>query len=818
MLSASNSRVFFREQVSILLEESIFQNNTSIDSQQGGERLTLSFEIPVYGNGGAIYTAMNATLYIRNCIFLDNVADSLGGAIYNERYSTLILINNIFQKISQQHAFRGDFIFAEGRIKFEENNTFLANTSLPGESVIEFSTTPLDLSISFGSVSQNTLSSLLNLEVFCPVGSSTDLFLLQYNTRGSLVNYLLHGAASRFVVSCVPCESSQYTMQQGRLDFTFQDTGPFSEYNLHEVLTEDSIICHPCPYGAACRDGQVTALQDFWGYVESDGSLSFLQCADGRCCQSSSECTSYDSCTGNRTGVLCGQCRPGFEHALFTTACVQGDHCNDYWIIVIAIVVALFYVLFLMYVGDLLETSLNAFRWIGGKCCGKPKNRKAKRVPQSTTEQNESQATTISSEHDQQDPTTGSVTGQIQQTDESTQQYNYSSDQFANAAYVIRRAQRARESLFPPRDPNDDISAANSSQTHGSNGEGVNQDRGRADTGYLGILLYFFQTVFALNITVIFTNKYQEERLSVTIQDGLEKVFNFRITELAIGVCIPGLSKATKLLFIPCYVVFLYILLLLMLGLHKMGSASSKSKAGHACCARCTNEGECSFKTRLTYGMTEVLIYTYGLLAETTFTYLTCVSVAGQHVWQSDGSHVCLQPWQWAVVAYAIVYTVPFCIGLWVGTKYLASGRIGAAEFVVASFIPLPMLLYWGAKWVTQGCMSVNNPAPKPTSDSIATPSTAGHLSPVTSQPKHTKTELDILETLRGPYRDDEDQVTIYWEAVVEFRRLIISALILIPNDVIRLLLATVACNAFLIHHNMIQPFKRVQSNIVSRC
>ena len=441
----------------------------------------------------------------------------------------------------------------------------------------------------------------------------------------------------------------------------------------------------------------------------------------------------------------------------------------------IAIVVALFYVLFLMYVGDLLETSINAFRWIGGKCCGKPKNKKAKRAPQIAPQQKECEVTTISREHDQQDPTVDSVN---------------------DSKYSL----------------NDDIIAANTSQSQGSNEQGVNPDCGDADTGYLGILLYFFQTVFALNITVIFTNKYQEERLSVTIQDGLEKVFNFRITELAVGVCIPGLNEATKLLFIPCYVVLLYTILLVMLGLHKIGSASSKIKAGRACCMRCTNEGEWSFKTRLTYGMTELLIYTYGLLAETTFTYLTCVNMAGQHVWQSDGSHVCLQPWQWAVVAYAIVYTVPFCMGLWIGTKFLASGRIGAPQFIAACFFPLPMLLYWGVKSVIQSSMAGNNAAPR---DFTPTPSTSQQPSPTTTQPRHTKTGLDILQTLQGPYRDDEDQVTIYWGAVVEFRRLIISALILIPSDVIRLLLATVACNAFLIHHNMIQPFQRVQSNIV---
>ncbi len=189
-------------------------------------------------------------------------------------------------------------------------------------------------------------------------------------------------------------------MQQGRLDFTYQDTGPFSQYELDEVLTVDNITCRSCPYGAACRNGQVTALQDFWGYVESDGSLNFLQCADGHCCQSSSECTGYDSCSGNRTGVLCGQCLPGFEHALFTTACVEEVHCNDYWIIVPIVVVAVLYVLFLMYVGDLLNFALTALRWIRDKCSKMQKKQKSKTVAQPAANPNEYQMTTISTQSD----------------------------------------------------------------------------------------------------------------------------------------------------------------------------------------------------------------------------------------------------------------------------------------------------------------------------------------------------------------------------------------------------------------------------------
>ncbi len=885
ILSSFSPGVIFREVVSVYLGRLTFRNNTSVNTQLGGGNVFGSFTLDLYGNGGAIYSTINATLLIDTCIFVDNVAESLGGAIYNERYSGPILINNIFQRSSPRHAFRGDFIFAEGTIIFGENNTFIANTSLPGESVIEFNSAAYDGSIA-NLHSPNTYAVLRNLEVFCPVGSSTDLFLIQVKVGGNTTLAIafgpLQGVASRFVVSCVPCESSQYTMQQGRLEFTYQDTGPSSQYNLDEVLTVDNITCRSCPYGAACRKGQVTALQNFWGYIdESDGSLNFLQCADGHCCQRSSECTSYDSCTGNRTGVLCGQCLPGFEHALFTTACVRDVHCNDYWIIVPIVVVAVLYVLFLMYVGGLLNFALTTLRWIRDKCSKKQTKQGSKTAAQPAVNPNEHQMGAITTQSDSgsdpaqatatqsdsgsdpaqatatqsdsgSDPaqatTTQSDSGRnpaqatVIQSDSGSDpaqatalQSDSGSDpaqatglspnqvltrlqditqHYEDVAYVIRRVQQLRESLCPPQDPN----ATPESNNVQSGGETEGDREGRSgtfDTGYLGFLFYFFQTVFALNLTVVFTSVYHEERASVRVQDTLEKIFNFRITQLAVGVCIPGLSEATKLLFMPVYVAFLYTVLVLMLGFYKLATAvSGKTGTGNACCARCNDEGKWSFKSRLTYGMTGLLKYTYGLIAEATFTYLTCVSVAGQHVWQSDGSQVCLQLWQWVVLGYAVIYTVPFCLSLWVGTKYLASGNIGARQFILGCLLPLPMLLYWLGKWLIQKCVVNRSLAASATTDSYSNTPANQQASP-SPQSTQTQMQLDILKSLRGPYRDDEDQVTIYWEAVVEFRRLIISMLILIPNDVIRLILATLACIAFLIHHSMIQPFHRFQSNIV---
>ncbi len=168
-VSSINAGVIFREEVKVLLVRLTFRNNTSVNTRLGGADVFESVTVPIYGNGGAIYSAINASLLTDNCIFVDNVADSLGGAIYNERYSGYRFTNTIFQKTSSRHAFRGDFIFAEGIINFAGNNTFIANTSLPGESVIEFNSAAYDGAYT-NLPSPNTYAVVRNLEVFCPVG------------------------------------------------------------------------------------------------------------------------------------------------------------------------------------------------------------------------------------------------------------------------------------------------------------------------------------------------------------------------------------------------------------------------------------------------------------------------------------------------------------------------------------------------------------------------------------------------------------------------------------------------------------------------
>ena len=115
-------------------------------------------------------------------------------------------------------------------------------------------------------------------------------------------------------------------------------------------MTFQPFICHGCPYGSNCGT-RLTAKVDFWGMVD-ETEVHFFRCPSKYCC-TSVDCTTFDQCTGNRMGRLCGKCIEGYSEALFTSVCVEDSKCSDGWLIAIVILVGTLYAIFLLFQKDL---------------------------------------------------------------------------------------------------------------------------------------------------------------------------------------------------------------------------------------------------------------------------------------------------------------------------------------------------------------------------------------------------------------------------------------------------------------------------------
>ena len=111
--------------------------------------------------------------------------------------------------------------------------------------------------------------------------------------------------------------------------------------------TSETIKCMQCPQGGNCVSGIVTARPNFWAY-KTNASIIFGQCPSGYCCNSK-ECVSYDSCHGNRTGTLCGQCPAGMSDNLFGSQCTPNAECSKSLFISGAFAILVSYLIFFLY-------------------------------------------------------------------------------------------------------------------------------------------------------------------------------------------------------------------------------------------------------------------------------------------------------------------------------------------------------------------------------------------------------------------------------------------------------------------------------------
>jgi hypothetical protein len=172
-----------------------------------------------------------------------------------------------------------------------------------------------------------------NFTVSCPQG-----YQMNYNKNCAIEteNLML---CDLFRASCEQCGPNTYSLEKGIV------------YN----NSSNNIICHECPLGGTCLEGQVTSKKNFWGY-KSNGKVQFLQCPSKYCCDTN-HCEHYYSCHGNRVGTLCGNCPSGMSESLFDTKCKPNKDCESvlFWPGISAYLIL--YLLFFLY-------QENIFNWV----------------------------------------------------------------------------------------------------------------------------------------------------------------------------------------------------------------------------------------------------------------------------------------------------------------------------------------------------------------------------------------------------------------------------------------------------------------------
>ncbi len=298
------------------------------------------------GAGGAICSKEFHKVVVNNCTFIGNYASAYGGTIYSGTWSHIHIQNSVMTSPSEDLSamLSGGILASYGPFLSIARTKFYVETQTLQTSAITHGT-----DASYESVFISDIS------VQCPVNTR----LIAENISQEIFHHIRLTVTNlsyvELVYICDMCKSNTYSMEAGYFEYAAVD---FVRNGSREVfLPEDEphlllneVTCHECPYGGNCAKG-VHATRNMWG-VLADSRVAFYNCPPKYCCTKAT-CPSFNHCQKHRTGTLCGRCRSGYSEQLFSTNCVPNGKCRDYWFLVICVVFALLYALFLLFQNDI---------------------------------------------------------------------------------------------------------------------------------------------------------------------------------------------------------------------------------------------------------------------------------------------------------------------------------------------------------------------------------------------------------------------------------------------------------------------------------
>ena len=264
--------------------------------------------------GGVYICNGNATF--KGCTFQDNFASQRAGHVYSA-YGTgqVNFVDCSFtnqkegRTVNKIRFDKASFLYSESEGPVHFQNTTLVSKVF-GSGIYAFSVLEI---INGGFVEMDGNSS-----IHCNTGHRLDL---ENNTHFVYTEKNKSDCRINITVlrySCSLCAPGFYSLQKAVS---------------HGLLVGPRFKCLRCPFGANCVKKNIAAKTNFWGHQISKKppSLNFFACPDHYCQSPPSYSTQYNSCYGNRTGVLCGECSPEYSETLFSTECRKITECNNFW-------------------------------------------------------------------------------------------------------------------------------------------------------------------------------------------------------------------------------------------------------------------------------------------------------------------------------------------------------------------------------------------------------------------------------------------------------------------------------------------------------
>ncbi len=316
---------------SIQILETVFVHNKvhrkQYDSGFGGAIFLSNIQLDASGS------QLPLTVNIKACTFHDNWAAEGGGAIYIPvNTMNVVLSNSDFDySLSTFGALKGIFIFGRSEICIVSTR-FSSKVTTSVASLVELHMT-----------SSNGLIESIDMHVTCLPWHTVKIH--SHTKRSQIGNAVLQ----EMVVYCSDCSPSYYLQSDGKyhLAFSPKDT----KINVSQINGQNgNLECIDCPTGANCPGYDLHSKANFWGYSNKK-KIMFQQCPLGYCCSGSktNPCVGYQSCSGNRKGVLCGNCKLSYSLSMLSTNCIPDNKCDNSWMWFVGLLVAFLYMLWYTY-------------------------------------------------------------------------------------------------------------------------------------------------------------------------------------------------------------------------------------------------------------------------------------------------------------------------------------------------------------------------------------------------------------------------------------------------------------------------------------
>lgn len=322
---------------SFRIMNSKFENNNgsnggALDGQKSSGIITnCSFSNNTAKRGGAIYWVDPLKLlFIRDAQFIFNAAMGPGGGIYSDTRRIMfppVKLRNVILTGRSEQPKQSGILIDSAIPTILHNVTMAVESSLPNWPGTGFS------------CDQHCIPSMSNgsyhFKYLCPENHDIKPIFTKYRERTVISK-----------INCIRCKGATYTGRTGIMSISLKQND--------SLTTHVNTQCQKCSLGGNCDD-RIVSGGNFWGYVSSPKyGIKFISCPPLYCCSAhSTKCISYNTCSSNRNGILCGACMAGYRVNYFDGRCVANTSCWKYLFWFLYIFYVLLYTVMLLYYKDI---------------------------------------------------------------------------------------------------------------------------------------------------------------------------------------------------------------------------------------------------------------------------------------------------------------------------------------------------------------------------------------------------------------------------------------------------------------------------------